>query len=359
MKLLFCPLSSPGFSFAALSVARGLAARGHEITFAGDPWLIPLIQAALPGAAPVQGAPAAFQTSRWHQPQAVAGQVALLERIVAERRPDVIVTSALALGPLIVGERAGRPVAVIGLLTELLPEEGSRRQEFQAAFDAARAACGHGPAPARRMEGDLLLRPGVPALGAGPRAIGCCAWEPAAPRAMTGWLAAARAEGRRVVYVQQARSFGAPGFWPGLAEALPPDVRVAASTSRMEAAPEPAPRGALIAPMVPQGLILDHAAAVLCSGTTSVAVAAMARGVPIVAVPGGGEQHAVAALIERHGLGVSVEADRASPAALSAALQAALDLDPAPRQRIRDGFAAIDGPQRAADVIESLSFQLE
>lgn len=354
MKLLFCPLSSPGFSFCAVAVARAMASRGHEICFAVDPWLIPVIRAAGLKAVTIEGAPPAFQTSHWHQPQAVARQVALLERIVAELRPDVIVTSALALGPLIVRETAGLPVVVIGLLTELLPEEGTRRNEFQAAFDAARALLGLSPAPVERMEGDLLLRRGVPELGAAPHAIGACEWEPAAPRAVTEWLSAAQTAGRRVVYVHQARSFGAPGFWSMLAEALPPDVVIASSTSRMDTAQGSPPDGALVAPMLQQGVILDRAVAVLCSGTTAVAVAAMARGVPIVAVPGGGEQHAVAALIERHGLGVSVDATLASAGALGAALDRALELDPRPLGRVRDAFSEIDGPQRAADMIESI-----
>ena len=67
MKLLFCPLSSPGFSFCAVAVARAMASRGHEICFAVDPWLIPVIRAAGLKAVTIEGAPPAFQTSHWHR----------------------------------------------------------------------------------------------------------------------------------------------------------------------------------------------------------------------------------------------------------------------------------------------------
>ena len=141
--------------------------------------------------------------------------------MVQQFKPDVLVTSALALGPLIVGERAHIPVAVIGLLTGLLPEAGSRRGEFQGALDECRVRVGHPPVPVERMLGGLYLTRGVPELVAGQHHVGACSWEPSAPSVVVDWLRAAGQAGKRVVYVQQARSFSAPGFWPLLASALP------------------------------------------------------------------------------------------------------------------------------------------
>lgn len=185
MKILVCPLSSPGFSYPAIAVARELARRGHGVRLA-------------PGT----------DTRAWHDPRAVAAARGALERWIHEDRPDALLTSALALGPLIAGERTGLPVVV-----------------------------------------------------------------------------------------------------------------------------------------------LARASAVLCSGTTAVAVGAMAAGVPLVTVPAGGEQHAIAALVPGAGLGVSVNARDAPPSTLRDALARARSLDPPPRREIQRAFAQIDGPSRAADHI--------
>lgn len=358
MRVLLCPLGSPGFAFPAIAVARRLREQGHDVRFVTSSWLEPLLAREGLGFAPGPGADG-FETSGWHQPPAVRAQVRRVERAAEAFDPDVIVTSALALGPLLVGERNTLPVAVLGLLTRLFPTAGGgRRDELQGAWDACRGELGMGPASVERLHGDLYFTRSVPELGGlaqGVRVlVGACSWEPATPRVVTTWLDAARASGRRVVYVQQARGFGAPGFWPLLGQALPHDVVIAASTSRHDSPADDVRPGALLGPVLPHGAILDRAIAVICSGTTSVVVDALARGVPIVVVPGGGEQHDVAALLVRAGVAVCVDAKRVDAASLSGALQQALALDPAPREVIRRAFLRLDGPAVAAAGVVAL-----
>lgn len=353
MRVLLCPLGSPGFAFPAIAVARRLSAEGHEVRFVTSPWLGPLL--AREGLRFAAGAGAdGFETSSWHQPPAVRVQVRRVEQAAAAFAPDVIVTSALALGPLVVGERNALPVAVLGLLARLFPTAGdSRRDELQGAWDACRADLGMALTPVERLHGDRYFTRSVPELGGVAQSVrealvGACWWEPATPRVVTTWLDAARASGRSVVYVQQARGFGAPGFWPLLGQALPHDVVIAASTSRQDGAVDDVRPGALLGPVLPHGVILDRAVAVICSGTTSVVVDALARGVPIVVVPGGGEQHAVAALLVRAGLAVRVDSQELDAARLADALERVLALDPGPREVIRRAFLRLDGPAVAA-----------
>lgn len=116
--------------------------------------------------------------------------------------------------------------------------------------------------------------------------------------------------------------------------------------------------GALLGPVLPHGAILDRAAAVICSGTTSVVVDALARGVPIVVVPGGGEQHDIAARLASAGLAVSVDAREVDVASLAAALDRALALDPAPRDAVRRAFSRLDGPAVAAERVMGLPCDL-
>ncbi len=353
MKILACPLASPGFSFPLVPIAQELAARGHTVRFLSERWLTPILRGAGLTLAFEGGAePPCFEVSLWHHPGVVGRQLALLGRAMDEDPPDLLLTSALALGPLITAEKAGIPVVVVGLLTELVPRAGARREEFQVAWDACRAAQGLRRVAVDRLLGDLVLRRTVPELEDVPNPIGACSWEPPTPRGVRDWLDdVGRA---RVVYVQQARGFGASGFWSMLAEALPADVRVAASTSRMDVGTGGGPRGALVGPIVPQGAVLARSVAVLCSGTSAVALGAMERGVPMVCVPGGGEQHEIAALVAGAGLGVTVPASEVNPARLGLAFERALRLDPAPREAIREAFRRIDGPRRAASLIEVL-----
>lgn len=355
VRILLSPLGSPGFAFPAIAITRELRRRGHNVCFWSSSWLGSFVDSQASGIPTrASGANDPFQTSTWHQPAAVEQQVRDLEVVVQQFKPDVLVTSALALGPLIVGERAQIPVVVIGLLTGLLPEVGPRRGEFQRALDECRARVGHSPVSVDRMLGDLYLTRGVPELVDGPNPIGACSWEPAAPRAVVDWLRTADQAGKRVVYVQQARSFGAPGFWPLLASALPPDVVIAASTGRQDQPVLDVRPGALLGAVLPHATILERAVAVICSGTTSVVVDALALGVPIVAVPGGGEQLEVAALVELAGLGVALPARSADAGSLAEALARALALDPGPRDRMRRAFAEMDGSTRAAAWIEAL-----
>jgi UDP:flavonoid glycosyltransferase YjiC (YdhE family) len=352
-KVLLCPLASPGFAFAAIAVGRELRARGHEVALTTSPWLVPLVRGeGIPAVADDDGGH--FETSRWHDPAAIVGQARAVERALEAFAADVLVTTALALGPLIAAERAGLPVAVIGLMTPLLASGSrTRRVELQAALDRGRAAAGLPPVAIDRLLGDCHLTRGIPELVDGPHPVGACAWEPRTPEVVSGWLAAARADGRRVLLVHEARGFGAPGFLAALWAALPADMVVAASTSRMDR-PLVAPDGALVGPIVPHGAIAQQAVAVVCSGTTAVALAALEHGVPLVVVPAGGEQPDVARLVERAGLGVTVPSAAATPARLGTALDRALALDPAPRLAIQRAFAAYGGTARAAAWIAEL-----
>ncbi len=340
MNLLACPLGSPGFAFPVIAIAERAAARGHRVDFLTAPWLGPLLR----GVGFVHTPCAGFDTRAWHDPRAIAAQFNGLE----SRRPDVILTSALALGPLLAGERLGVPVVVVGLLTDLLQQ----REAFAAAWDGARAVLGFAGAPVERLLGDVYLQRGIPGLVAGPHLVGECAWEPPLLGGARDWLAAAARDGATVAYASPARSFGGPGFWEHLG-GLPAGVRVAASIARLDQAGA-APAGALVAPLLPQRAMLAQAAVAIISGSTAAAAGAMAAGVPLVVVPDGGEGPAIAALVERAGVGVTLPAAAVTPARLGAAFEAARHLDPAPRQALRQAFAAIDGPGVAMSRIEGL-----
>lgn len=330
MRILCSTLASPGFSFPVRAIAERLRDAGHELTGVRGP---------------------AFRVGTWHTREAVREQLAALDRACSERPPEVLLTSALCLGPLLTGARLGLPVAVVGLAAPLLPEAGRRRDELEAAWRVCAIEAGQPDLPVEALLGDLHLTRSVPELSHAEHVVGSCRWDPPIPEAVHRWLAASS---QPVVYAQPGRTFGGQGFWPALGRALPPGVRLALSSSRLDATLGDLPGDTLAGPTVPHHAVLPHAAAVVCSGTTATVLGALEHGVPLVLVPSGGEHHALAELLEPRGLACVVPAREASPERLRAALDDAIALPAPPRERIARAFGALDGPGRAVRWIEQL-----
>ena len=103
---------------------------------------------------------------------------------------------------------------------------------------------------------------------------------------------------------------------------------------------------------MPHGPVLDRAAVAITHGGMGATQKALARGVPVVAVPFGRDQFEVARRVEVAGGGVRLPASRLSPARLRAAVAAARGMRPG-AERIADGFARAGGPAAAADAMEA------
>jgi MGT family glycosyltransferase len=116
------------------------------------------------------------------------------------------------------------------------------------------------------------------------------------------------------------------------------------------------PSNVLAVPRVPQLALLPRLDAVVCHGGHNTVCEALAHGLPLVVAPIRDDQPAIAAQVAAAGAGVRVMFRRTGPAALRAALEAALG-DPALRagaERVQRSFAAAGGPAAAADELEGL-----
>jgi UDP:flavonoid glycosyltransferase YjiC (YdhE family) len=100
---------------------------------------------------------------------------------------------------------------------------------------------------------------------------------------------------------------------------------------------------------VPHGAVLERAAAVVCPGGMGITAKAVARGVPVVAVPFGRDQPEVARRIAEAGVGIRLPLKELSADALRAAVRAARALPAWPTEP--DGTA----PERFADAVEELA----
>ncbi len=403
MRVLVCPLASNGFLFPALGLARALGARGHEVAVltaaSAGPWLEEAGLAPPPG---VQGDGRGFATEHWFQPLAVALQVRQIEQAMAHFAPDLLVGQALTLGPLIVRERAGIPVAVQGLAAHLWPGGGARwsasaatleRRRWRHAdmlrhLDNARALARLPALPAlpalsspgrdpdrSPLLGDLFLLRSIAELHGGPGIPGClhlvgaCLWEPArADAELHSWLAEARRRRRPVAYVQPGRTFGGPGFWRQLAELCArgslaavvaagrgdPGAAGCAGAGRID---EPLSCDLLARHDPCLGAVLPHADLAIGSASSTLVLGALTHGIPSLLLPSGGEQPDLAEQVERAGAAMVVPPEALTVGALHEAVSAVLG-DEALRRRARAlgrSFARLDGLVVSARLLEGLA----
>jgi UDP:flavonoid glycosyltransferase YjiC (YdhE family) len=375
MRLLFCPLATPGFLYPAIGLALSLRARGHDVAFATDvssaSLLAPIGLQRLPRGHP--DGPS-FEVRTWHHPLSIALQLKHVESALETFPADLLVTSQLALGPLLVRERRHLPVAVQGLCTYLWPTADDPNSQIPVAQRQRRAwrlrdMLGHLararaimqlPEPGEpganipELEGpEHLLPPGVHLVGDG-------LWEPdLADPELDRWLDEGTRPGFPVVYVQHGRSFSTPGFWTQFRDALADcPVRVAGSVGRMDdPPPNPIPEGFLLRSHLPQARVLAHAAAVVASANSTAVLGALSHGVPLLLIPGGGEQVDVAERCAGAGVAITVSPETLTASALTAAIHQLLDR-PAYRDRARllaAAFQAKREENRALALVESLA----
>ncbi len=386
MRAMFCSFDSPGFLFPAMGLAAELRRRGHRVAFVADRTAEPrLRQAGFERLPRGDRDGRSFETGQWLRPLAVALQVKHIEHAMTRFAPDLLVGQALALGPLIVRERHGLPVAVQGLATYLWPCDGwqsgaspatERRRVWRHRtmlrhLNESRRLAGLPAADAEPEDspllGDLFQLRSVRELHGGgglpyrARLAGACLWEPEIrDDALEAWMAAARAGGRPIVYVHHGRACGGLAFWKSVLEGFGDgSVCIAAAVSRLTAEREARlPAGAFyLRRQLEPGRVLRHADLLIGSAASSAVLGALGAGVPCLLVPSGGEQLDLAEQVERAGAARILAPREVTPGALRRAAGQAL-ADVRMRRRARElqrAFAALGGFAAAAEQIERLA----
>lgn len=384
MNVLFCSLASHGFIYPAIGIALELKARGHTPIFVtGDGYEGLLREMQIERIPCGDNDRASFQLERWHHSPSIAMQVKHIEYALKRFTPDVLVTQPLSLGAFIVGERTRLPVAVVGLLTHLWPvSEVINPQESKAEalllwrhndmlryyndartlFKLPPSAADHRDSP---LLGDLFMLQSVPELGVDidrfplhVHLVGSCLWEPPADDALRSWVTTAAGTGEPIIYVQHGRSFNFPSFWPHVKEVFGErPFHVAAAIGRFGPDTGPTPSRFFVRDHLCQGAVLPHARVVISGGNTTAVLGALTHGIPSLLLPAASEQTDVAEQIARAGAGISLPVGEATAAAVGQAVQELLDRpDYAARARaLKQAFASIQGPERAALLIERLA----
>lgn len=379
MRILFAFVGGSGHFEPLVPIARAAEAAGHVVAFSAEPRMVATVEAAgfraFPAGAlagPPQRLPL-LEVSREREDRALRESFArrrARERaadslgICAEWRPDLIVCDEVDFGSMVAAERLGLPYAVV-----LVTAAGSfvRNEVVGEPLRALRAEHGLPPDPDLVMLWrHLVLSPFPPGfrdpafpLPATAHSIRPAALDPGPPAAPPAWLERLRAA--PIVYLTLGTIFNLESgdlFARVLAGLRELPVSVVATVGReidpAELGPQPATLH--IERYVPQSLILPHCAAVVSHGGSGSVAGALAHGRPLVVIPMGADQPQNAERCAALGVGLVLDAVRATPDDVARAVSEVL-ADPRFREAaepLAAECAALPGPEHAVGLLERL-----
>lgn len=376
MRVLFTFAGGAGHAEPLVPIARAALAAGHDVAFAGRPWVVARLVARGFAGFPDTGDPVEeptavtplveFDAARedrllrrgfawFHARRRATVIIELCERWT----PDVIVCDDVDFGAMVAAERSGVPHANV-----LVIAAGAlvRPAVVAGPLNLVRAEHGLPPDPDVRMASrDLVLSPMPPSLR-----------DPAFPLPATahsirpGSLAAGdeapewleQLPDRPTVYFTLGTVFDMESgdlierALAGLQE-LPVNV-VATFGERID--PGPQPPNVRIERHVPHAALFPRCDAVVSHGGSGTVIDALAAGLPQVVLPMGADQPPNAARVEVLGAGVVLDPLRATPAAIGAAVRTVLEQPSyrAAAERIRSETLALPDAAHAVGLLERL-----
>ena len=382
MKILCATLPGPGHGHPMLAVARALALRGHEVTLAsGDAHASEAAETGigfelLPR---VQGSPLHDLKPYDDGAAQALAMKPLLERL----EPDAAVVDVITLGAALGADMMGIPYATLVVHplhtpSRTLPPFGygrppgripplrfrdawmrtNNRKDLERALvnlNRSRAQLGLSPVHSLHiaLSERLVLVATLPSLEIErpdwpPEAhvVGPCLWDYKGDT-----FDPPAGDGPLVLVAPSTAYDGDRMLGPALEAVRRLGVR-AVVTAGAAKLPDDLPLNVIVARGVPHSAIHPHVAAEICNGGHGTVVRALTNGVPLVVVPGHGDQQENAYRVERAGAGIQVRfpSTRTIRAALARVLSKRSYGDNA--KRLAREAAGIDGPTKAAELIE-------
>ncbi|HSZ70664.1 MAG TPA: nucleotide disphospho-sugar-binding domain-containing protein [Solirubrobacteraceae bacterium] len=391
-RVLLGAFGDPGHAFPTIALARGLAARGHDVT----------VQTWERWRAPIEAEGLGFATAPEYQafpngPEPLDFYEAVVHAtrdtlpLVRELQPDVVVADILTLAPALAAELHGIPYATLIPHVNPHPPAGApiysigarlpRTPLGRAFWQRASRPVENGLERGRRELNDVRARLGLPALAhvhnGTSRALALVATFP-------------QLEYPRAEPLPHVRVIG-PLLWepPTVAVELPrgedPLVLVAPSTSqdpehrllhaalraladapvrvlatwnrRLPSRPLPVPANARVVEWVSYAQSMPHCDVVVCHAGHGTLARALASGCAVVACPVAGDMNENAARVDWAGAGVRLPRRFIAPRPLRLAVERALE-DGSIRARARelaDWAAAHDAAASGAILVEGLA----
>ncbi|MGP4016950.1 glycosyltransferase [Saccharopolyspora sp. 5N708] len=379
MRFLFTFAGGSGHLNPLIPLARAAEAAGHTVAFAGQPALVPMVEAAGFTAfstggnsfgTPKPGPLLAYDATREDRglsegfaDRIARDRAAHLLDLCGQWRPDLVICDEIDFGAMVVAERLGLPHASV-----LVIAAGSfNRTELVAEpLGELRAEHGLPPDPDLRMLSRyLVLSPVPPSFRdpAFPLPDTATTFRPVQPdvaEPAPAWLAALPAA--PTVYFTLGTVFNIESgdlfsrVLRGVRD-LPTNVVVTVGNHIDPADLGPQPANVHIEQYVPQSVVLRRCGAVISHGGSGSVIGALSHGLPSVLFPMGADQPHNAARCQTLGAARVMDPLTATPAEIRAALSEVLT-DPAYRhaaERIRAEAAAQPGPDHAATLLEHLA----
>jgi len=382
MRILFTFAGGSGHFEPLAPIARAAKAAGHRVAFAGQPAMIPAVEAAgftafATGGATVSGTPkrkALLKLDAERDDRALreswATRIArerasAILALCAEWRPDLVVCDEFDFGSVVIAERLGLPHATV-----LVIAAGSFMRPGLLAERLNRLRAEHGLPPdpdLAMLSRHLVLSPGPPSfrdpdfpLPATAHAFRPLALDPVEDAAVPAWVAGL--DDVPTVYFTLGTVFNLESgdlfqrVLAGLRE-LPVNLVITVGRDIDPAEFGPQPANVHVARYVPQAVLLPHCDLVVSHGGSGSVIGALAYGLPMVLMPMGADQPLNAARGAALGVARVLDALEATPESVRAAVTAVLE-DPAYRraaERLREEIAALPGPAHAVTLLERLA----
>jgi MGT family glycosyltransferase len=180
--------------------------------------------------------------------------------------------------------------------------------------------------------------------------IGPCDWEP--PQEAPEWLAEVD---RPLLLVTTSSEYQGDELLArtALSAFADGDFFVVVTVPSADPLSFPVPPNARVERYLPHGAVLDRAVCAVTHGGMGATQKALARGVPVCAVPFGRDQFEVARRVEVSGAGARLPGSRLTPDRLRAGVHEALSRRDGAR-RVASAFAAAGGPKAGSERLESL-----
>jgi UDP:flavonoid glycosyltransferase YjiC (YdhE family) len=379
MRILFTFAGGSGHLEPLVPLARAARACGHDVAFAGRPWMTPKVEAlgfetlaagTDRGLAPERRPLVApnLDEERRLVGEVFAGRIAReraadLLPIYAAWQPDLVVWEEIDFGAQVAAERLGLPhamVIVIAAGSFVLPELAA------GTLDTLRAEHSLAPDPALAMRYRHLVLSPVPRRyrdPADPLPATAHTFRPFTPASETQAPAfVARLDpGRPTLYFTLGTVFNVESgdlygrVLAGLRD-LPVNVVVTVGRDIDPDELGPQPDNVQVEQFIPQATLLPHCDAVVCHGGSGSVTGALAHGLPLVILPMGADQPLNAARCAALGVARLLDVLEATPAMVREAAEAILHEPDYRRaaEEMRDEIAALPAPEEAVALLEHL-----
>lgn len=357
----------------SLGIARALTERGHRVTFAGRPEMVPRVEAA--GFRAIEFTDAYAQVDRYPQGSFLTragcyltspASAAQARAIVASEAPDLVLIDAMFPAALSEAPAFGLPTAVV-CHTFVFRQLDMWRGMF-ARLDGMRTHAGFPSLPPLDelwRSRDRLIVTTLADFDADPvpgwehvRHVGpVLEDEPVAVPIALPWRSTDETPLALVSFSTAFEQRSVEKLQRALDALAGLDLHVIATTGGIVAPDElTVPANAVVVPYAAHDPILERAALVVTHGGHGTAMRSLRHGVPMVVIPGlAGDQPFVAAAVHEWGAGRAVPGDADTATIRDAAREVLSTASYSNNARARSHMlAGVDGAANAATEIEAL-----